>query len=157
MSSGIQVADEVKEIFNKMKVVKSDTADKDRIRLVTFTIAGNIVVEKCFLQSDLEDDCDVFKFLQTTLLTKTECRYILYDCHFETKESSRKEELVYMMWAPDTAQVKLRMNYAASNSAMERIVDGVKHKLQINDLTYIDRLDFTKRLGNVHKLEGHDV
>lgn len=97
-SSGIQVADEVKEIFNKMKVVKSDTADKDRIRLVTFTIAGNIVVEKCFLQSDLEDDCDVFKFLQTTLLTKTECRYILYDCHFETKESSRKEELVYMMW-----------------------------------------------------------
>uniref|UniRef100_A0A8C3ACK8 Cofilin 1 (non-muscle), like n=1 Tax=Cyclopterus lumpus TaxID=8103 RepID=A0A8C3ACK8_CYCLU len=146
-------------IFNKMKVVKSDTAEQDRIRLVIFHIDGDIKVKKLFLQKDLEGKGDIFKYLQS-LLVSTECSYILYDCHFETKESSRKEELVYMMWAPETAQIKSRMNYASSNSAMELTLissTGVKHKLQINDMTDIDRLEFTKRLGDVIKLEGYSV
>lgn len=47
--------------------------------------------------------------------------------------------------APDTAQVKLRMNYAASNSAMERIVDGkgwffcfVKYSFHPINWTFLD-------------------
>lgn len=98
-ASGVQVADQVKEIYKNMKVVKSDADEKERLRLVVFEIKGGYIeVEegKIFRQKDLEEK-DVFKFFLSQLDPK-QCRYMLYDCHFETKESSRKEELVFVMW-----------------------------------------------------------
>ncbi|XP_068424271.1 non-muscle cofilin 1-like [Clinocottus analis] len=154
--SGVRVSDDVKLLFNKMKVVKSSDAEEDRIRLVILHIEDEIKVEKCYVQKDLEGKGDVFKFLQSLLL-KDECRYILYDCHFETKESSKKEELVYIMWAPATAKIKSKMQYASSKTAIDSVVQGVKHKLQINDLSDIDRVEFAEKLGNPITLEGHSI
>lgn len=97
-ASGVKVSDRVKDIINEMKVVKSDADQKERIRVVTFKIGdGFINVEEIYREKDLEDVPDVYKFFVSKLAPKT-CCYLLYDCHFETKEASKKEELVFVMW-----------------------------------------------------------
>lgn len=99
-ASGVKVTDAVKDLINEMKVVKNDADQNERVRLVIFRIddsEGAIVVDKIYRQKDLADVDDVFKFFIGLLDSKV-CRYLMYDCHFETKESSRKEELVAVMW-----------------------------------------------------------
>lgn len=99
-ASGVKVTDDVKDIISDMKVVKNDADQNERIRLVIFRIddsEGAIVVDKVYRQKDLAGEADIFKFFVGLLDSKT-CRYLMYDCHFETKESSKKEELVAVMW-----------------------------------------------------------
>lgn len=96
-ASGAKCTDRVKSIYNEMKVVKNDADQNKRIRLVVFGFINNdIDVEKVYLEEDLVGQ-DVFKFFQT-MLPPDSCRYVLYDCHYETKESSKKEELVLVVW-----------------------------------------------------------
>lgn len=157
-ASGVKVADQVKEIYNAMKLVKTEDNQMERMRLVIFHIDGSCIdVEKIFREKDLEKEDDVYKFVLSQLKAD-ECRYILYDCHFETKES-KKEELVFFLWAPDTAPIKLKMNYASSKEALRKILTGIKHEVQLNDKTDCgDRAAFGERLGkNVIKIEGHDI
>ena len=99
-SSGIALSEEAKKLFNDMKVKKAGADAEDRIRLATFAIdetEGLIMVQDIYKQKDVEGVEDVYKLFQG-LMKSEECRYILYDCHFETKESSNKEELVFLMW-----------------------------------------------------------
>ncbi|KAK9541742.1 hypothetical protein VZT92_001763 [Zoarces viviparus] len=159
MSSGVKVCDEVKNIFNKMKVVKNDDAEEDRIRLVTCVIDvenGEIKVEKCLQQKSDECKDDAFKCLQN-LMPKDHCRYILYDCHFET-EDCKKEELVFLLWTPETATIKEKMQYASSKAAIDKVIDGVKHRMQLHDNADIEREEFAKNLTDkVKTLEGHAI
>lgn len=160
MASGVKVCDQVKEIFNKMKVVKSTDHEDDRIRLVTLHIDGDIKVETIYTQKEVGES-DLSKFLREKMVA-TECRYFLYDCHYETMEGIKKEELVFILWAPDGAGCKRRMHYASSKNAMDRMVDGVKHNMQINDITDMDNENFAEKLSDklgkkIHKLEENIV
>lgn len=118
---------------------------------------GFIDVEegKIFREKDLEDKDDVYAFF-LSLMKPEECCYLLYDCHYETVESP-KEELVFVMWAPDTAKVGLRMQYATSKRNLAQILTGIKHILEINcPSDYADKEDFAKKIGGtVVKVEGN--
>ncbi|KAM4600155.1 cofilin-2-like [Fundulus diaphanus] len=158
MASGVQVDDQVKDIINDMKVVKSDANASERIRLVVLEIKdGYIKVEHIYKEKDLTGE-DVFKFF-INLMDKEKCRYLLYDCHFETKESSKKEELVFVMWAPETSPIKSKMQYASSKDSIKKVLTGIKHELQMNDLSdYGTRDQFAEKIcKNVIKVEGHPV
>ncbi|XP_010790326.1 cofilin-2-like isoform X1 [Notothenia coriiceps] len=156
-ASGVQVADEVKQIFNVMKVVKNDDDEKERIRIVQLWIDGEIKVENIYREKDLEGVDNVFKFIKD-LMRPDQSRYFLYDCHFDTKESGRKEELIFMMWAPDNGPMKSRMQYASSKSAMCRVVQGVKHIFEMHDVEDMEPGSFAERLKhNVLKMEGHPL
>ncbi|XP_028279074.1 non-muscle cofilin 1-like [Parambassis ranga] len=157
MASGVQVSDEVKDIINEMRVVKADSDQKERIRLVAFQIAdGFIQVKEIFREKDLSGVDDVFKFFLSKLKAE-QCCYLLYDCHFETKESGRKEELVFVLWGPENAPIKQKMVYASSKDALKKVLSGIKHELQMNDLSdYGTRENFAERVGKgVIKVEGH--
>ncbi|KAM4591749.1 non-muscle cofilin 1-like [Odontesthes bonariensis] len=161
MASGVVVSDDVKDIITEMKVVKNDADQMERIRLVVFEIKdGAIVIEegKVFREKDLADKEDIFKFFLSLLDPQT-CRYMLYDCHFETKESSRKEELVFVMWAPESSPIKAKMQYASSKDSIKKVLSGIKHELQMNDLSdYGNRDNFAERMGKgVIRVEGHPV
>lgn len=82
--------------FNDMKIAKN--ADQ-RVRLATFAFKGKCIdVEEVHTQKDLDEkNLDGFEYFMS-LLTPGKCHYILYDCHFKTKESPTKEELVFVMW-----------------------------------------------------------
>lgn len=93
----MKVSEEVKAIINEMKVVKNDADSNERLRLVVFEIAdGFIGIEKTFREKDFSTDDDIFMFF-LNLLDMKQCRYLMYDCHYATKES-KKEELVFVMW-----------------------------------------------------------
>ncbi|KAA8583966.1 non-muscle cofilin 1-like [Etheostoma spectabile] len=156
MTSGVKVADEVKDIYNLMKVVKTDADEKERIRLVILKIDGDIQVEKLYRAKDLDGIDDFFKFVMS-LLPENECRYYLYDCHFVNQES-KKEELVFMTWCPDNAQIKARMTYSSSKSALSKVFVGIKHDMQLNDPGENNRECFAEKLEKggkkVLSLEG---
>lgn len=95
-TSGVKVDDEVLPFFEKMK--KSESSD-ERLRLATFKFEdGYIKVDKVYKQKDLDEkQLDGFEYFKT-LLTPKKCCYLVYDCHFATKESCNKQELVFVMW-----------------------------------------------------------
>uniref|UniRef100_A0A665VZL3 ADF-H domain-containing protein n=1 Tax=Echeneis naucrates TaxID=173247 RepID=A0A665VZL3_ECHNA len=148
MTSGVKVADGVKELYNEMKVVKNDADQNERIRLAIFHIQeGFIETETVYRQKDLDSVDDIYKFLVTQLKSNI-CRYVLYDCHYETKESSKKEELVFVMWAPDSAPIKEKMSYASSKDSMKKILSGIKHQMQMNDISELqDREQFIDKMS----------
>ncbi|XP_032830198.1 cofilin-2-like [Petromyzon marinus] len=166
MASGVLVSDDVVQIFNNMKVRKSSTPEevKKRKKAVLFCIGPdmrNIIAEegKEILVGDVgetvKDPYDTF----VKLLPKDDCRYALYDATYETRET-KKEDLVFIFWAPDGAPLKSKMVYASSKEAIKKKFTGIKHEWQVNGLDDIqDRLTLAEKLGGstVISLEGKPI
>lgn len=79
------------------------TKDNDqRIRILKFGFCdvngkNQIDVAKKITQKCLAGE-DAFTFLRDKVLLEAECTYVLYDCHYETKDTGCKKELVFIMW-----------------------------------------------------------
>ncbi|KAM9345043.1 cofilin-2-like [Symphorus nematophorus] len=156
MASGVQVCERVKRLINDIKVLKNNADPSDRMRIVVLSIQGDCIdMEKIYTEKELVGR-DPYKVIKEIMKPDC-CRYILYDCHYATKETSCKEDLVYMLWCPDSAKIKDKMCYAASNDAVAKCLSGIKHKLQMNDLGDISsRLCLAEKLGkDIITLEGH--
>ncbi|TWW78701.1 non-muscle cofilin 1-like [Takifugu flavidus] len=157
MASGVKVADKVVDFFKDMKIAKNE---EGRVRVATFDFIEDFIdVGDTTTQAELDvKQMDAFEFFKS-LLSPDKCRYILYDCHFATKESSTKEELVFVMWCSETSKPKDKMNYAASKENLIKKLPGIKHNFQFNDLADCpDRNVFAGKLGKtVTSLEGVPV
>merc|ERR1712035_95903 len=104
------------------------------------SIQNDIIdIEKVYTEKDLEG-LDPFKDLKDKMQSDR-CRYILYDCHYATKETKNKD----------------KMCYAASNDSMCKCLSGIKHKLQMNDCGDMSsRGCLAEKLGkDIISLEGH--
>uniref|UniRef100_A0A8D3AMC6 Cofilin 2 (muscle) n=1 Tax=Scophthalmus maximus TaxID=52904 RepID=A0A8D3AMC6_SCOMX len=162
-ASGVTVHDEVIRVFNDMKVRKSSTQDevKKRKKAVLFCLSEDkkkIIVEdgKQILVGDIGETVDDPYACFVGLLPPNDCRYGLYDATYETKES-KKEDLVFIFWAPDGASLKSKMIYASSKDAIKKKFTGIKHEWQVNGLEDIqDRATLAEKLGGnvVVSLEG---
>ncbi|XP_042853245.1 cofilin-2-like [Panthera tigris] len=170
MASGVTVNDEVIKVFNDMKVRKSSTQEeiKKRKKAVLFCLSDDkrqIIVEeaKQILVGDIDDTVEDPYTSFVKLLPLNDCRYALYDATYETKES-KKEDLVFIFWAPESAPLKSNMIYASSKDALKGRLDavkkkftGIKHEWQVNGLDDIkDRSTLGEKLGGnvVVSLEG---
>uniref|UniRef100_A0A8C4WYL1 Cofilin 1 n=2 Tax=Eptatretus burgeri TaxID=7764 RepID=A0A8C4WYL1_EPTBU len=162
MASGVNVPDCVVEVFNEMKVRKTATQDdvKKRKKAVFFCLNGDcseIQVEdkKQILVGDIGESVDDPYLTFIDMLPPSDCRYALYDASYETKET-KKEELVFIFWAPEKAPLRSKMVYASSKDAIKRKFTGIKHEWQVNGLEDIkDRKSLAEKLGNaVIALEG---
>ena len=90
------------------------------------------------------------------MLPDKDCRYTLYDATYETKES-KKEDLVFIFWAPESAPLKSKMIYASSKDAIKKKLTGIKHELQANCYEEVkDCCTLAEKLGGsaVISLEG---
>ncbi|XP_076426880.1 destrin isoform X1 [Peromyscus maniculatus bairdii] len=164
-ASGVQVADEVCRIFYDMKVRKCSTPEeiKKRKKAVIFCLSADkkcIVVEegKEILVGDVGDTItDPFKHF-VGMLPEKDCRYALYDASFETKES-RKEELMFFLWAPEHAPLKSKMIYASSKDAIKKKFQGIKHEYQANGPEDLNRNSIAEKLGGslIVAFEGSPV
>nr|KAF6422197.1 destrin, actin depolymerizing factor [Rousettus aegyptiacus] len=152
MASGVQVADEVCRIFYDMKVRKCSTPEeiKKRKKAVIFCLSADkkcIIVEegKEILVGDVGVTItDPFKHF-VGMLPEKDCRYALYDASFETKES-RKEELMFFLWAPELAPLKSKMIYASSKDAIKKKFQGIKHECQANGPEDLNRACIAEKL-----------
>ncbi|XP_062319679.1 non-muscle cofilin 1-like [Osmerus eperlanus] len=164
MASGVKVDDKVKILFENMKTRRSGDIAEEQLKLVLFRISDDgksiIVDEKGSLQvKDLEGEENVFNKIVSQLPVDT-CRYALYDCSYETKDTV-KEDLVFIMWAPDTSPIKAKLLYASSKQAIRQVFLGIKFEWQVNDLGDTkDNSVFIDKLGGrglVKKLEGKEI
>uniref|UniRef100_A0A8D3C841 Cofilin 1 n=1 Tax=Scophthalmus maximus TaxID=52904 RepID=A0A8D3C841_SCOMX len=152
-ASGVKVTDEVVVVFNEMK--------RKRKKAILFCLSKDlksIVLdeEKQILQGDVGTTVqDPYQHF-VGMLPPNDCRYALYDATFETKET-KKEDLVFIFWAPENAPLKSKMIYASSKDAIKRKFEGIKHEWQVNGLDELkDRRTLAERLGgtSVVSLEG---
>ncbi|XP_040266234.1 cofilin-1 [Bufo bufo] len=163
MASGVTVSDNVIQIFLDMKVRKSCTPEeaKRRRKAVIFCLSPDkkrIIPEEGaeFLVGECGEKIpDPYKHF-VDMLPSDDCRYALYDCTYETKES-KKEDLVFLFWAPESAPLKSKMIYASSKDAIKKKLTGIKHEVQANNKADIkDRCALAEKLGGstVISLEG---
>uniref|UniRef100_A0A8D0E5G5 Cofilin 1 n=1 Tax=Salvator merianae TaxID=96440 RepID=A0A8D0E5G5_SALMN len=130
MASGVAVSDGVIKVFNDMKVRKASTPEevKKRKKAVLFCLSEdkkNIILEegKEILVGDVGDTIDDPYLHFVKMLPDRDCRYALYDATYETKES-KKEDLVFIFWAPECASLKSKMIYASSKDALKKKFTG---------------------------------
>ncbi|CAO2640449.1 CFL1 [Lemmus lemmus] len=103
-----------------MKVPKSSTPEvvKKRKKGVLFCLSED--KKNIILEEDKE-----------TLVGGVGQTVALYDATYDTKES-KKEDLVFIFWAPKSAPLKSKMIYASSKDAIKKKLIGIKHELQAN-------------------------
>ncbi|XP_048712807.1 cofilin-1 isoform X1 [Caretta caretta] len=162
-ASGVAVSDGVIKVFNDMKVRKASTSEevKKRKKAVLFCLSEdkrNIILEegKEILVGDVGETVDDPYLHFVKMLPESDCRYALYDATYETKES-KKEDLVFVFWAPDCAPLKSKMIYASSKDAIKKKLTGIKHELQATCYEEVkDRCTLAEKLGGnaVVSLEG---
>uniref|UniRef100_A0A8C7LCE9 ADF-H domain-containing protein n=1 Tax=Oncorhynchus kisutch TaxID=8019 RepID=A0A8C7LCE9_ONCKI len=108
---------------------------------------------------DLNGEEDVFRKI-VNMMPTDDCRYALYDCSWESKDSP-KEDLVFIMWAPEHSTIKKKMKYASSKQYIKAKFQGLKFEWQVNDMSDAkDSSVFIDKLGGrgvVKRLEGREV
>ncbi|XP_036119354.1 cofilin-1-like [Molossus molossus] len=85
-------------------------------------------------------------------------RYALYDATYETKES-KKEDLVFIFWPPESAPLRSKMIYASSKDAIKKLT-GIQHELQANCYEEVkNHCALAEKLGDraVISLEGEPL
>ncbi|KAJ8266185.1 hypothetical protein GJAV_G00126920 [Gymnothorax javanicus] len=164
MASGVTVTEDVVTVFTEMKVRKAQAGEeekKKRKKAVLFCLSEdkkNIILEEGqeILQGDIGTKIqDPYQHF-VKMLPPKDCRYALYDATYETKET-KKEDLVFIFWAPEGAPLKSKMIYASSKDAIKKKFTGIKHEWQVNGLEDIkDRRTLAEKLGGqtVVSLEG---
>uniref|UniRef100_A0AAZ3RCJ8 ADF-H domain-containing protein n=1 Tax=Oncorhynchus tshawytscha TaxID=74940 RepID=A0AAZ3RCJ8_ONCTS len=164
MASGIAVHDDVVLTFDKIRVRLQGADKQEQLKLVLFKISDDgkcIVVDedKCLKVKDLNGEEDVFRKIVNMMPTE-DCRYALYDCSWESKDSP-KEDLVFIMWAPEHSTIKKKMKYASSKQYIKAKFQGLKFEWQVNDMSDAkDSSVFIDKLGGrgvVKKLEGKEA
>ncbi|KAG8437889.1 hypothetical protein GDO86_008547 [Hymenochirus boettgeri] len=162
MASGVKVDDSVVTAFNDMKLRSCNKDTKKQKKVIFLRLSDDnraIIVEagKDILVGDIGHSVpDPFMAMVERLPTN-DCRYVLYDAWYETKDS-KKEELVFILWAPEQATLKSKMIYAASKDALKTIMGGVKHVWQMNTLEdLLDKSNVIDKLSASVSFEGKPV
>ncbi|XP_076830384.1 non-muscle cofilin 1-like [Brachyhypopomus gauderio] len=150
MASGVAISDEVVQHFAEIRVRSLGCDEKERYKLLIMRLSDDhksiIVDHECSLKiKDLDDEDDIFKKV-ISMLPECDCRYGLYDCTYKTKETL-KEDLVFIMWAPDGAPLKSKMVYASSKVALRSKLKGLKYEWQINDIADKELQCLVEKLG----------
>uniref|UniRef100_A0A4W4GU00 ADF-H domain-containing protein n=1 Tax=Electrophorus electricus TaxID=8005 RepID=A0A4W4GU00_ELEEL len=140
-ASGVTVEENVLTVFNDMKVRKAQPNEEERRK------------RKKAVLFCLSDD--------KKKIIMEEGREILQgeegDPYLKFTKETKKEDLVFIFWAPEGAPLKSKMIYASSKDAIKKKFTGIKHEWQVNGLDDIkDRKTLGEKLGgsSVITLEG---
>ncbi|XP_075452393.1 destrin isoform X1 [Ascaphus truei] len=119
MASGVRVDDSVLHLFQEMKLMKSGK------KAVFFGFSSDekyIIVEEG--KEILSEDCngDFFPRLKA-LFHENKCCYALLDIHYVTGES-KKQDLIFVMWAPEDAPIKEKLLFASSKPYLKQAFSG---------------------------------
>ena len=120
--TGISVADECIPAWNDFKI-------GHKYRFITFSFSSDlktIVVEKMAPPESTYDD-----FLDS--LPPKDVRYAVYDYEFTADDGSKRDKIVFVVWAPDSAPSRRKMIITGSKGSLKSALNGVALELQAND------------------------
>uniref|UniRef100_A0A2K6RPX2 ADF-H domain-containing protein n=1 Tax=Rhinopithecus roxellana TaxID=61622 RepID=A0A2K6RPX2_RHIRO len=142
MASGVAVSDSVIKVFNDMKVCKSSMPEelKKCKKAVLFCLSEdkkNIILEegKEILVGDVGQTVD--------------------DPYATFTKESKKEDLVFIFWAPESVPLKSKMINTSSKDAINKKLTGIKQELQAKYYEEVkDHCTLAEKLGAVWSSES---
>ncbi|TNN12823.1 Cofilin/actin-depolymerizing factor [Schistosoma japonicum] len=134
MSTGIKCDKSCYEAFEELRLLKKH-------RYILFHIYNNQEI-KVLHRAAREANYDDFMQDLITAMNAGEGRYAVYDFELEGKVPT----MVFILWVPSSLDVKVRMIYAASKSALKAKLVGVKHEVEANDLEEIAEEELFKKV-----------
>lgn len=132
--SGVSVTDEVVSEFQTIKLGK-------KYRFIQMKLSDDkkvIEMEKKVETSSYEDFVKQFP--------ANNCRYAIYDFEYELGDSGQRNELVFVVWCPDTAPVAMKMLYAASKDALKKKLLGINHEIQATEYSELKIDEVTEKV-----------
>jgi len=132
--SGVSVNDEVVAEYNNIKL-------GHKYRYIQMKISDDkkvIEMEKTVEQSTYEE------FVGQ--LPDKICRYAIFDFEYDLADSGQRQQLVFVVWCPDTAPVHMKMLYAASKDAVKRKLVGINHEIQATEHSELNKGEVTEKL-----------
>ena len=126
MASGVGVEDDCINKFQELKLGKS-------LRYIIYQLNSNntaVVVEK-----SAAANASYEQFVAE--LPKDDCRYAVYDFEFDL-EGGKRNKILFILWAPDSARVKQKMLYTSSKADLRKKLVGIATEIQATDAAEID-------------------
>jgi cofilin len=127
MASGVGVADDIITKFQELKLGHS-------LRYIICKLNSNsteVVVEKSGAPSATYQE-----FLQE--LPSDDCRYAVYDFEFSLEDGGKRNKILFVLWAPDSAKIKNKMLYTSSKADLKKKLVGIATEIQATDASEID-------------------
>lgn len=117
MASGVKVSEECNGIFRQ---VKMNVKNSEKLQYAVFRLSDDLtkIVPDDSCPKDIHDfDCLVSE------LPADDGRYVIYDYPFVTKDGANSSKLIMLMWVPGNLNIKKKMLYASSKSAIKTMVN----------------------------------
>lgn len=86
------------------------------------------------LQKGESDDYEEF----VGHLPENECRYAVYDFHWQKGDEGKRSKICFIHWSPDTAKVKAKMISASSKDTIRKTLTGVSAEVQATDFAEVE-------------------
>eukprot|EP00118_Oscarella_pearsei_P024413 m.306009 g.306009 ORF g.306009 m.306009 type:complete len:145 (+) comp40895_c0_seq1:133-567(+) len=77
--------------------------------------------------------------------------WFVFDFIYETGEGHKREKLVFLQWAPDTAPTKKKMLVASTKDALKKKLNGLQVLIEANDKEEVDFETVSKRVKESSK------
>ena len=134
MATGVVASDEVVNAYNDIKM-----GHKHRFAIFKISAdASSVVVES----TSNETDWVAF----TKSLPAKECRYVVYDFHFQSEDGGDRSKILFIVWAPDSAKIKDKMLFAGSKDSVKKKLVGIGKEIQATDASEIDLATVTEQV-----------
>jgi len=135
-SSGVKLDPKAVEIFNEMKL-------RHKTQFLTFKIEnGEIILDEQRPKADGAGDKVGSNATEWESFCKNlpadDCRYSVFDYYMEHAQQAAGnrviEALIFVVWIPDTANVRKKMIYASSKDEIKKKLLGLQSEVQATDL-----------------------
>ncbi|CAL1537052.1 unnamed protein product [Lymnaea stagnalis] len=125
MSSGIKIADEVKETYQQISMTSTKSTKLKYCILKFSDDSKRIIVEK---SASAEEDSDYDTIISG--LPPKDVRYLAYDFEFVNKDGTKKSEMILVSWHPETSPIKQKMLCASSFNALKSCLSVSKNVIE---------------------------
>ena len=134
MASGVAVADDCVTKFNELKLGHT-------YRYLILKLnddSTEIIVEH---EGGPDATYDEFK----GKLPADDGRYAIFDFEFDTKDGGKRNKILFILWAPDSAKIKSKMLYTSSKADLKKMLVGIGAEIQGTDNSEIDEAEVLEK------------
>ncbi|NP_001079595.1 destrin, actin depolymerizing factor S homeolog [Xenopus laevis] len=153
MASGVRIDDCISAEFQEMKLRKS----KKKVIFFCFTEDEKFITLDKEKEILVDHKGDFFQTLKS-MFPEKKCCYALIDVNYSTGETLR-QDLMFVMWTPDTATIKQKMLFASSKSSLKQALPGVQKQWEIQSREDLTLQQLAEKISNskIKCLEGHNL
>jgi cofilin len=139
MSSGVTVQDDVKTLFEDMKLKKTYGY------LILAMTEGLKSVE---VQKKGEPGASWEEFVGELEKARAngECRYGIFDFTFEKEGAGSLVKLVFFLWCPDDAKLKQKMVYSSTKQSVTKVLQGINKIIEAHESSDLDKNNIIEEL-----------